>query len=150
MFIKKLVGRKNDEVEFEVIPKTNEDYISVTFGFIRFIDSHRFLSMSLDGLVRNSNEEDFEMLKKESLDKWQYSNKNLAYRYEHFNKIDDFKKPVDNLKKENFFTKLKTKCPGNDEIERTKEIIKVIDIKNGEELTRIYLKSDVFLLANVF
>ena len=40
MFFKKLVDKKNDKVEFEIIPKTNEEYISVIYGCIRFIDSY--------------------------------------------------------------------------------------------------------------
>ena len=43
MFFKKLVDKKKDKVEFDIIPKTNEEYISVTYSFIRFIDSYRFL-----------------------------------------------------------------------------------------------------------
>ena len=54
------------------------------------------------------------------------------------------------MKKENFFTKLKNQCPDDDEIKRTKEIIKVFDIGNGEELTRLYLKSELILSADVF
>ena len=54
------------------------------------------------------------------------------------------------MKREDFFSKLKNNCPDDEEIERTKEIIKIFDIKNGEELTEIYLKSDVLLLACVF
>ena len=34
--------------------------------------------------------------------------------------------------------------------ERTKEIIKLFNIKNGEELTYLYMKSDVLLLTCVF
>ena len=45
---------------------------------------------------------------------------------------------------------MKTKCPDDEEIERTKEIIENLSFKNGEELTEITLKSDVFLLACVF
>ena len=52
MFFKKLVDRKNDKVKFDIIPKTNEEYKSVTYGCIRFIDSHRFQSSSLDSLVK--------------------------------------------------------------------------------------------------
>ena len=59
-------------------------------------------------------------------------------------------KPVNILKKEDFFSKLKDKCPDDNELERTKEIIKVFDVKNGEQLTKLYLKSDVVLLADVF
>ena len=54
------------------------------------------------------------------------------------------------MTKEDFFSKLKNKCPDDEVIERTKEIIKVFENKNGEELTEIYLKSDVLLLACVF
>ena len=59
MFFKKLANKKNDKVKFDIIPKTNEEYISVTYGCIRFIDSYRFLSSGLDSLVKtlvdNSN-----------------------------------------------------------------------------------------------
>ena len=51
MFFKQLVDKKKDKVDFEIIPKTNEKYISVTYGSIRFIDSYRFLSSVLDSLV---------------------------------------------------------------------------------------------------
>ena len=47
--------------------------------------------------------------KKEFPDKWQFLNKKSAYPYEYFNSIDDYKKPVYNLKKEDFFSKLKNK-----------------------------------------
>ena len=89
-------------------------------------------------------------MKKELPDNWHYLRKKLAYPYEYFNKIDDYKKPVDNLKEEDFFSKLKNDYPDDDEIEGTKEIINLFDIKNGEELTKLYCKSDVILLADVF
>ena len=53
------------------------------------------------------------------------------------------------MRKEIFFSKLKNKCPDGDEIERTKDFIKLFDIKNGE-LTKLYCKSDVILWADVF
>ena len=149
MFFKKLVGLKKDKVKFKIIPKTNEEYIAVKYGCIMFIESYRFLSESLDKLVKNLDEDDFKILKKEFPDKWQYSNKKLAYPYQYFNIIDVYKKPVDKLKKEDFFSKLKNDYPDDDEIERTKEIIKLFDIKNREELTKLYCKSDVILLADV-
>ena len=40
-------------------------------------------------------------------------------------------------------SELKNKCPSDEKIDRTKEIIKRFNIKNGE-LTRIKLKSRVF------
>ena len=60
MFFKKLVDKKNDKVKFHIIPKKNEEYISVTYGCISFIDRYGFQSSSLDSLVKtivdNSNE----------------------------------------------------------------------------------------------
>ena len=59
MFFKKLINLKNDEVKFDNVPKTNKEHISVFYGCIRFIDSSRFSSSSLDSLVKtlveNSN-----------------------------------------------------------------------------------------------
>ena len=52
MLFEKLVDKKNDKVEFDIIPKRNEEYISVTNVCIRFIDGNRFLSSSLDSLVK--------------------------------------------------------------------------------------------------
>ena len=132
MCFKKLVDLKNDKAKFKIIPKTNEEFIVVKNGCIRIIDSYSFLSESLDKLVNNLDEDDFKILKKKFPDKWQYLNKKLAYPYEYFSSIDDYKKPVDNLKKEDFFSKLKIECPDDDEIERTREIIKYLILKMGK------------------
>ena len=53
------------------------------------------------------------------------------------------------MKKEDFFSKLKNECPDDEETEQTKENIKLFDLKNGEEITKLYCKSDVILLADV-
>ena len=59
MFFKKLVDKKNDKVKFDIIARTNEECISVTYGCIRVLDSYRFLSGGLDSLIKtlidNSN-----------------------------------------------------------------------------------------------
>ena len=76
--------------------------------------------------------------------------KKTAFSYEYLKSNDDYKKPVDNLKKEDFFTELRNKCTDNEEPERTKEIIKTFDNKMREKLGQLYLKIDVILLAEVF
>ena len=52
MFFEKFVDLKKEKVKFKIIPKTNEEYIAVKYGCIRFIDSYRFLSESLDNLLK--------------------------------------------------------------------------------------------------
>ena len=64
MFFKKLVDKKNDKIKFDIIPKTNEEYILVTYGCIRFIDSYRFLSSGLDSLVKTLVDSSYKTLKK--------------------------------------------------------------------------------------
>ena len=103
-----------------------------------------------EALLNYMGENDLKVLKTEIPDKWKYLTKKLAYPYEYFISIDDYQKPVNNSKKEQFFSKLKNGFPDDEEIQRTMDIIKRFDIKNGEELTQIYLKSDVLLLASVF
>ena len=105
MFFKRLVDLKNEKVKFKIIPKTNEEHAVVKYGCIRFIDSYRFLSNSLDKLVQKLIENDFKILKKEFPDKWQYLNKKLANPTEYFNNIlMNIKKSVDNLKKNKTFS----------------------------------------------
>ena len=69
MFFKRLVDLKNDKVKLKIIPKTNEEYIVVKYGCIRFIDIYRFLPGSSDKKVQNLDEVDFKILKKEFPDK---------------------------------------------------------------------------------
>ena len=64
MFFKKIVDKKIDKVKFDIIPKTNEEYISVTYGCIRFIDSYRFQSSSSDSLVKAIVDKSSKTLKK--------------------------------------------------------------------------------------
>ena len=66
---------------------------------------------------------DLKILKNEFTNKWKYLTKKIAYPYEDFNSVDDYQKPVDNLKEEDFFNQLKNKCPDDEEIERTMDNI---------------------------
>ena len=63
IFFKRLVDKKNDKVNFDIIPKTNEEYIPLTYGCIRFIDSYRFFSSGLDSLVKTLVDKSHKTLK---------------------------------------------------------------------------------------
>ena len=101
-----------------------------------------------EALINYIGENDLKISKTGLPYKWNYLTKKLAYPYEYFNSIEEYQKPVDNLKKEHFFNKLKNAYPDDEEIKRTKKN-KIFGIKNGEKLTEIYLRSDVLLLACV-
>ena len=58
-------------------------------------------------LLDYMGENDLKILKTGFPDKWKYLTKKLAYPYEYFNSIEDYQKPVNNLRKEDFFSKLK-------------------------------------------
>ena len=149
LFFKTLVDKKPNNIPLHFIPKTNEENISISYGCIRFIDSYRFLQSSLDGLVETVDE--LTLLKKNEFpDKWELLNKKLAYPYEYFKSLDDYDLPVTNLVKEDYFSKLRKRYPQDSEIQRTNEIIETFKIKTGKELTELYLKTDVVLLADVF
>ena len=83
-------------------------------------------------------------------DKLKSLNKKKAYPFEYFNNFDDYQKPLNDLKKKNYFNELKYKLPNIDEIERTIKFSRRFNIKNEEELTKFYLKSYVIPLADVF
>ena len=51
-FFKRLLEEKNDKVKLKIIPKADEEYMSVGKVCIRFIETYRFLSSSVDSLVK--------------------------------------------------------------------------------------------------
>ena len=102
-----------------------------------------------EALLNYMGGNDIKILKTGFPDKGNFLTKKLAYSYEFFNCTDDYQKLVDILKKKDFFSKLQNDYPSDKEIERTKGNNKLFNIKNGEELTEIYLKSDVLLLTCV-
>ena len=63
MFFKELVDKTNVKLKFDKTPETNEEYISVTYGCIKFIDSYLFLSSSLDSLVKTLVDNSYKTLK---------------------------------------------------------------------------------------
>ena len=54
------------------------------------------------------------------------------------------------MKKEDFFSELKNDFSSDDEKERIKILVEIIDIKNGEELPKLNLKSNVILFTCFF
>ena len=122
-----------------------ENYVSVQIGCLRFLDSYRFLSSSLDKLVKSL---DSLPIMDENGFKDKLFKKKLAYPYEYLN-LDNFQEPI-NLTKEDYWSTLTQSYPSDDDIKRTQELIDKNKTKNGRELTMLYLKMDVLQLTDVF
>ena len=136
-----------------VTPRTNEEYVSVNYGCVKFLDSMRCQQDSLEKLTESLKDDDYIHLKKHFPNHWMLLKNKLAYPYEFYKTLEIYEKPIDELTKsgkEAYFSKTKNKIPDQEEIDRTNEIIKLFNIKNGRELTELYNKADVILLADIF
>ena len=145
IFEELLTGAYNQNYNPTIIPKSLENYVSVQVGCLRFLDSYRFLSSSLDKLVKSLD--NFPIMKLEGMSDDIFKKK-LAYPYEKFN-LDNLHQQL-NLTKEDYWSTLTQSYPSDDDIKRTQELIDKNKIKNGRELTMLYLKMDVLQVADVF
>ena len=118
--------------EPKIIPKSVENYVSIQVGCLRFLDSYRFLSSSLDKLVKSLDS--FPIMDENGF-KDKLFKKKLAYPYEYLN-LDNFQEPL-NLTKEDYWSTLTQSYPSDDDIKRTQELIDKNNIKNGQELTML-------------
>ena len=103
MFFKQLVDRKKDNVKFKIIPKTDEKYISVKYGCIKFIDTYRFLSSSLDKLVKTLVDNSHKTLK--NLKKEVFGDDKIL------NIINELENMIDKTKRNKSISELKKKYP---------------------------------------
>ena len=153
IFFNDLINWKVDKIDISVIARTNEEYMSVKYGCIKFLDSMRFQQDSLERLTESLKDEDYIHLKRHFPNHWMLLNKKLAYPYEFYKTLEDYEKPIDDLLRygeKAYFSKTKNKVPDKEEIDRTNEIIKLINIRNGRELTELCNKADVIILADIF
>ena len=124
-------------------PKSMKNYVSVQVGCLRFLDSYRFLSSTLQKLIA-------------SLDTLKYMNsegliddllkKKLAYPYEKFN-LNNFQETF--LTKEDYWSTLTQSYLCDDDIKRTQQLIDKYNITTPQQLTMLYLKMDVLQLTDI-
>ena len=165
LFIKNL-GYTDGNID--CIPNNEEKYISFTKNTvtgsytnkegktkpikhkIRFIDSFKFMSTSLDSLVDNLPNDAFNNLER------YYKEEKLSlvkgkgvYPYEYMNSLERFKEnklPP----KEAFYSKLMGEGISNEDYERVKKVWKVFGMKTLQDYHDLYNVTDVLLLADVF
>ena len=69
---------------------------------------------------------DYIHLKQQFPSHWMLLKKKLAHPYEYYKNLQDYEKPIEKLiesRKEAYFRKVENKCPDQEEIHRTNEII---------------------------
>ena len=145
IFEELLTSAYNLKLPINIIPKSMENYVSVQVGCLRFLDSYRFLSSSLQKLITSLN--DFPYMQNEGLTDDLFEKK-LAYPYEKFN-LNNLHEPL-NLTKEDYWSTLNQSYPCEDDIKRTQQLIGTYNITTAQELTELYLKMDVLQLTDVF
>ena len=145
IFEELLTSAYNLKLPINIIPKSMENYVSVQVGCLRFLDSYRFLSSSLQKLITSLK--DFPYMQNEGLTDDLFKKK-LAYPYEKFN-LNNLHEPL-NLTKEDYWSTLTQSYPCEDDIKRTQQLIDTYNITTAQELTELYLKMDVLQLTDVF
>ena len=156
-------------MDIGVIAKNTEDYISFSIKVevdkyvdregnekskeieLRFIDSIKFMSSSLDYLVNN--------LARGGHEFWGFENYNSnqrelliwkgIYSYEYMDSWDKFNKTsLPNIDK--FYSNLNMSGVSDVDYEHARRVWKEFGIRNMGEYHDLYLRTDVVLLANVF
>ena len=152
----------------DCIPNNEEKYISFTKNIvtgsytnkegktkpikhkIRFIDSFKFMSTSLDSLVNNLPDDAFNNLEGcYKGEKLSLVKRKGVYPYEYMDsleRLDETKLPP----KEAFYSKLMGKGISNEDYEHAKKVWEVFDMKTLQDYHDLYNKTDVLLLADVF
>ena len=117
---------------------------------IRFIDSFKFMSTSLDSLVNNLPNDSFNNLER------YYKGEKLnlvkgkgVYPYEYMDSLERFKEnklPP----KEAFYSRLTGEGISDEDYERAKKVWEFFDMKTLKDYHDLYNVTDVLLLADVF
>ncbi|KAK5647058.1 hypothetical protein RI129_005522 [Pyrocoelia pectoralis] len=165
LFIKQLA---NETEQIDVLPLSTEKYI--TFGkhllvdeinkcgkiekkfiHLRFVDSFKFLSSSLDSLSKNlsddqclevrkffSNDEEFKLVRMKGC---------FPYSYvDSFDKLEETDIPP----LEKFYDEMRGENISPDDYQRAVTVYQTFNCKSLGEYSDVYLKSDVLLLSDVF
>ena len=166
LFIRELGTHTSD---MEVIMKNKEDYISFSIKVpvkkyidkngeekdklieLRFIDSFKFMSFSLDSLTKNLVGSGKWLFGFEDYSELQYDllTRKGVYPYEYINSWDRFNEtqlpPMDA-----FYSNLNMSSISEDDYQRAQRVWAEFGIHNLGDYHDLYLKTDVVLLANVF
>lgn len=153
LFIKQLA--KSGTGSIHCIPHNKKKYISFNEKIgkysLRFIDSFKFMSTSLQKLVNNLQPNQFKILPKfiHTPDMMKLLTRKGVFPYEYvgcWDKLEETSLPS----KENFYSTLSDSHISDCDYEHAKVVWETFHIKTLGEYSDLYLKTDVLLLAEVF
>ena len=166
LFIRELGGHASD---MEVIAKNKEHYISFSIKVpvdsyidkngeekdklieLRFIDSFKFMSSSLDSLAKNLVRGGKKLFGFEDYSELQYGllTRKGVYPYEYINSWDRFEEtqlpPISA-----FYSNLNTSSISEEDYQHAQRVWKEFGIHNLGDYHDLYLRTDVALLANMY
>ena len=166
LFIRELGGHASD---MEVIAKNKEDYISFSIKVpvdsyidkngegkdklieLRFIDSFKFMSSSLDSLTKNLVRDGKKLFGFEDYSELQYGllTRKGVYPYEYINSWDRFEETQLPLISA-FYSNLNMSSISEEDYQHVQRVWKEFGIHNLGDYHHLYLRTDVTLLANVY
>ena len=169
MFIKELASSSPNGAKMGIIAKNKEDYITFLISIevdkyidksreekskeidLRFIDSFKFMSSSLDSLVNNLVRGNNEFFGFKDYNKSQYKLliRKGIYPYEYMDDWNRFKETT-LPPKEAFYSKLSMSGVSDQDYEHTHRVWSKFGINNLGEYHDLYLRTDIILLANIF
>ena len=142
-----------------LIPKSDERYLSYDFNGLKFIDSFSFLDSSLSNLVKNLrndnhfDDENFIHLRKHfsniTAEQLKLLLRKGVFPYEYLNcksKFDEFCLPS----QDQFYSSLTQSHITKSEYDHAVQVWKTFEVKTMGEYHDLYLKCDVLQLADVF
>ena len=166
LFIRELGVHTSD---MEVIAKNKEDYISFSIKVpvdsyidkegnekdklieLRFIDSFKFMSSSLDSLTKNLVSWGKKLFGFEDYSELQYDllTRKGVYPYEYVNSCDRFEEtqlpPISA-----FYSNLNMSSISEDDYQSAQKVWEEFGIRDLRDYHDLYLRTDVVLLANVY
>ena len=149
--VTELLKYKNQYNKIEVLSKTSEEYISITYGsFYRklvFLDSYRFLLDKLSNIAKSLDSKDLKILGK-YFDTNIFQEKGI-YPYEYITSIEvlnEIKLPPI----EAFYSTLYNENISEEEYEHAQNVWTTFNCKTLLDYHKLYLKADVLILADAF
>ncbi|EFA09106.1 hypothetical protein TcasGA2_TC015228 [Tribolium castaneum] len=133
------------------VMNTTTNTVDNIFITLRFVDSFRFLSFSLDKLSQTLTSNECLTIRKHFPDDNQFNliRQKGVFPYSYldcFNKLDDTSLPLI----QQFYDNLNKTDISEHDYERAQEVWNLFDCKTLGDYSDIYLKSDVLLLTDIF